>query len=144
MCCPGVRSALALSFGAAVRAISWGFGGTAECVLASAQLGSTAFMHSDTEAHETQDSCALFGCQDRIYPASPSRCQSRQTSFDSLTFKFYTPSPSSVSLSLAPSFLSLSFPISVSHLSPFLPVLKSNPRAVNHCISLLCCGWDWV
>lgn len=129
VCCPGVRSTLALSFGAAVRAISWGFGGTAECVLASAQLGSTAFMHSDSEAHETQDSCALFACQDRTYPASPSRCQGRQTSFDSLTFKFYTPSPSSASLSLAPSSLSLSLFPSLSLISrPFCLPWRAIPE----------------
>lgn len=106
-----------------------------------------ALIHRSTQ--DTRQLCSVWEPGQRIYQAFPSRCQSRQPSFHSLTFQFYPPalSPWNSPLPLLSSpTLSLSFLAPSLSYSPsyFLPVLKSNPRAVNHCILLPRWGWDWV
>lgn len=90
--------------------------------------------HTNTQMHAYRQLCSVWKPGERIYPAFPSRCQSRQPSFDSLTFQFYPPAPAPrVSpLPLLP-FSRSFFPLQVFY---SLSVLESNPRPVNHCILL--------
>lgn len=77
----------------------------------------------------TQTTSARFASQDRIHPALPSRCQSRQPSFDSLTFQFYPPALSpSVSFLSSPPHLSLSPFISCTHPLIFYPSWRAIPE----------------
>lgn len=66
-----------------------------------------ALIHRSTQ--DTRQLCSVWEPGQRIYQAFPSRCQSRQPSFHSLTFQFYPPalSPWNSPLPLLPNSLSL-------------------------------------
>lgn len=103
------------------RVAAVGFAVAAECVFASAGLGTATHVHSDAEEHK--DSCAPFGSRSRIYPALLLRFWSRQPSFDSLTFQFSPLAVSALPPSLPPS------------LPPPLPpsLLSSLPPSLFQC-----------
>ena len=83
---PGIQRSSSSSSSSS-KGISWGFAGTAECVFASCDRGP---LHACTQSqtHTQLQLCSVWAPRERIYPAFPSRCQSRQPSFDSLTFQF--------------------------------------------------------
>lgn len=96
------------------------------CISSTGDHCTHALIHR--RAQDRRQLCSVWEPGQRVYPAFPLRCQSRQPSFDSLTFQFYPPA-------LSPRFWTLRLLSLSPSLSPFSPqVSLTHPR-------IFCLSW---